>query len=59
VGYAETNFEPGRSFANELDFQDQLDAWFAKVNARTHKDAPRPPARSPRRRARGDDAAAG
>jgi hypothetical protein len=23
--------------ANELDFQDQLDAWFAKVNARTHK----------------------
>jgi transposase len=36
-GYAETNFEPGRVFANELDFQDQLDAWFAKINARTHK----------------------
>jgi hypothetical protein len=36
-GYAETNFEPGRRFANQLDFQDQLDAWFAKVNARTHK----------------------
>jgi transposase len=36
-GYAETNFEPGRCFANELDFQDQLDAWFAKVNARRHK----------------------
>jgi hypothetical protein len=36
-GYAETNFEPGRIFANELDFQDQLDGWFAKVNARTHK----------------------
>jgi transposase len=36
-GYAETNFEPGRRFANELDFQDQLDGWFAKVNARTHK----------------------
>ena len=36
-GYAETNFEPGRRFANELDFQDQLDAWFAKVNARIHK----------------------
>jgi transposase len=36
-GYAETNFEPGRRFANELDFQDQLDSWFAKVNARTHK----------------------
>jgi transposase len=36
-GYAETNFEPGRAFASELDFQDQLDAWFSKVNARTHK----------------------
>jgi transposase len=36
-GYAETNFESGRVFASELDFQDQLDAWFAKVNARTHK----------------------
>jgi transposase len=36
-GYAETNFEPGRCFANQLDFQDQLDAWFARVNARTHK----------------------
>jgi transposase len=36
-GYAETNFEPGRMFANELDFQEQLDAWFARVNARIHK----------------------
>jgi hypothetical protein len=36
-GYAETNFEPGRRFANELDFQDQLDGWFAKANARTHR----------------------
>jgi transposase len=36
-GYAETNIEPGRRFANELDFQDQLDAWFAKANGRTHK----------------------
>ncbi len=36
-GYAETNFEPGRRFANELDFQDQLDAWFARVNARQHR----------------------
>jgi hypothetical protein len=33
----ETNFEPGRRFANHLDFQLQLDAWFAKANARTHK----------------------
>ncbi len=36
-GFAETNFEPGRRFANELDFQEQLDNWFVKVNARTHK----------------------
>jgi transposase len=36
-GYIETNFEAGRRFANELDFQLQLDAWFAKANARTHK----------------------
>ena len=36
-GYLETNFEPGRRFANELDFQLQLDAWFEKANARTHK----------------------
>jgi transposase len=36
-GYAETNFEPGRTFANELDFQAQLDGWFTKVNGRTHK----------------------
>jgi hypothetical protein len=36
-GYIETNFEPGRRFANQLDFQLQLDAWFEKANARTHK----------------------
>jgi transposase len=36
-GYLETNFEPGRRFANELDFGLQLDAWFEKANARTHK----------------------
>lgn len=36
-GYAETNFEPGRTFANHLDFQDQLDHWFIKINARVHK----------------------
>ena len=35
--YAETNFEPGRRFANHLDFQLQLDAWFEKANSRTHK----------------------
>jgi len=36
-GYMETNFEPGRRFANHLDCQLQLDAWFEKANARTHK----------------------
>jgi transposase len=36
-GYMETNFEPARRFANHLDFQLQLDDWFSKANARTHK----------------------
>jgi transposase len=36
-GYMETNFEPGRRFANHLDFQLQLDDWFGKANARTHR----------------------
>ena len=36
-GYFETNFEPGRRFANQLDFQLQLDAWFEKANARAHR----------------------
>jgi hypothetical protein len=36
-GFMETHFEPGRVFADERDFQDQLDAWFASVNARQHR----------------------
>jgi transposase len=37
-GYMETSFEPGRSFANELDFQDQLDRWFdERANVRLHR----------------------
>jgi transposase len=36
-GYLETNFERGRKFANERDYQLQLDAWFERANARTHK----------------------
>jgi transposase len=36
-GYAETNFEPGRTFANELDFQLQLDRWFEQANSRIHR----------------------
>jgi len=35
--YFETNFEPARTFANPLDFQMQLDAWFEKANARLHR----------------------
>lgn len=34
-GYLDTNFERGRSFANERDYQLQLDGWFEKANART------------------------
>jgi transposase len=36
-GYLESSFEPGRRFANELDFAEQLDAWFARANARQHR----------------------
>lgn len=37
-GYAETSFEPAREFIGELDYQGQLDRWFADVaNARTHR----------------------
>lgn len=36
-GFMETNFEPGRRFANHLDFQLQLDAWFEKANGRAHR----------------------
>jgi transposase len=36
--FTERSFEPGRCFANELDFQLQLDAWFTdRANARQHK----------------------
>jgi transposase len=37
-GYMETSFEPGRSFANELDYQEQLDRWFGeRANLRFHR----------------------
>jgi transposase len=36
--FAEKSFEPGRVFANELDFQLQLDDWFdTRANPRMHK----------------------
>jgi transposase len=36
--FLERSFEPGRVFANELDFQLQLDAWFEqRANPRMHK----------------------
>jgi transposase len=35
--FMRTNFEPGRSFANELDYQLQLDDWCDKVNSRVHR----------------------
>jgi transposase len=36
--YLERSFEPARRFANELDYQQQLDAWFdERANARQHK----------------------
>jgi transposase len=31
------NFEAGRSFANELDFQAQLDDWCDRINERRHR----------------------
>ena len=36
--FMERSFEPGRAFANELDFQLQLDTWFSeRANPRQHK----------------------
>jgi transposase len=36
--FLERSFEPGRVFANELDYQVQLDTWFdQRANARIHK----------------------
>jgi transposase len=35
--FMRSNFEPGRVFANHLDYQDRLDAWTDKVNQRMHR----------------------
>jgi transposase len=43
-GYLETSFEPGRSFVNHHDFQDQLDRWFSeRANRRLHRTLRRRP----------------
>jgi transposase len=53
-GYLETSFEPGRRFANHLDFQEQLDRWFhERANVRFHRTLRcRPLDRLPEERAR-------
>jgi hypothetical protein len=44
--FMERSFEPGRVFANELDFQLQLDGWFdERANPADAQDDPRPPDR--------------
>jgi hypothetical protein len=35
--FLRSNFEPGRQFANELDFQHQFDEWCDKINRRLHR----------------------
>ena len=35
--FMRSNFEPGRRFANALDFQLQLDGWCDRVNRRVHR----------------------
>jgi hypothetical protein len=36
--FIERSFEPARAFANELDYQDQLDRWFSdRANSRVHR----------------------
>jgi transposase len=35
--FMRTNFEPGRRFANPLDFQAQLDDWCQRANRRVHR----------------------
>lgn len=35
--YLRSNFEPGRRFANHLDFQHQFNEWCEKVNRREHR----------------------
>ena len=57
--FMRTNFEPGRRFANPLDFQLQLDGWCDRVNRRVHRTVRAVPAERLARGARADAAAAG
>ena len=58
--FAERSFEPGRVFANELDYQLQLDAWFdERANPRMHKTLRCRPIDRLVEEQRGDGAAAG
>ena len=44
IGFLETSFEPGRTFINHHDFQDQLDRWFdERANRRLHRTLRRRP----------------
>ena len=57
--FIERSFEPGRAFANELDFQLQLDTWFAeRANVRHHKTLRCRPSRPAARGTPADGAAA-
>jgi transposase len=35
--FMRSNFQPGRVFANHLDFQDRLDAWTDRADGRVHR----------------------
>jgi hypothetical protein len=35
--FLRSNFEPGRCFANQVDYQAQLDAWTDRANSRIHR----------------------
>jgi hypothetical protein len=35
--FMRSNFEPGRRFANHLDFQEQFEGWCDRVNQRVHR----------------------
>ena len=56
--FMRSNFEPGRRFANELDFQAQLDGWTEKANDRVHRTIARRAGEAAGQRARADAAAA-